>query len=89
MLWHMSFKPEYTRLLTPEHHLRLFRNEHNQTRRILREFELKGDEALIHKEGNRLILALTRKGMRLALLAPLPPLTESFTDALPESTHGF
>ena len=49
---------------TSERHVRLFRNGHNQALRILREFELKGEEVLIHKEGDRLIVEPIRKGRR-------------------------
>ena len=36
--------------------IRLFRNGRNQAIRIPREFELPGEEAMIHKEGDRLII---------------------------------
>lgn len=45
-----------------------------------REFELEGEEAIIHKEGDRLIVEPIRKGRLLALLASLDPLTEPFPD---------
>jgi antitoxin VapB len=61
-----------------ERHVRLFRNGRNQALRIPREFELEGEEALIHKEGDRLIVEPIRKGRLLALLASLDPLTEPF-----------
>ena len=64
----------------PERHVRLFRNGRNQALRIPREFELEGEEALIHKEGDRLIVEPIRKGRLLALLASLDPLTEPFPD---------
>ncbi len=64
----------------PERHVRLFRNGRNQALRIPRDFELEGEEALIHKEGDRLIVEPIRKGRLLALLASLEPLTESFPD---------
>ena len=48
--------------------------------RIPREFELEGEEALIHKEGDRLILEPIRKGRLLTLLASLDPLTNLFPD---------
>ena len=38
---------------TSERHVRLFRNGRNQALRIPREFELEGEEALIHREGDR------------------------------------
>ncbi|HEB94505.1 MAG TPA: AbrB/MazE/SpoVT family DNA-binding domain-containing protein [Gammaproteobacteria bacterium] len=63
-----------------ERHVRLFRNGRNQALRIPREFELEGEEAIIHKEGDRLIVEPIRKGKLLALLATLDPLTEPFPD---------
>lgn len=63
-----------------ERHVRLFRNGRNQALRIPREFELEGEEALIRKEGDRLILEPIRKGRLLALLASLDSLTETFPD---------
>ena len=65
---------------TSERHLRLFRNGRNQALRIPREFELEGEEAIIHKEGDRLIVEPIRKGKLLALLASLDSLTEPFPD---------
>ena len=64
----------------PERHVRLFRNGRNQALRIPREFELDGDEAIIRKEGDRLIVEPIRKGRLLALLGTLDPLDESFPD---------
>ena len=60
--------------------VRLFRNGRNQAIRIPREFELEGNEAVIHKEGDRLIVEPVRKGRLLALLATLEPLEETFPD---------
>ena len=65
-------------MATSERHVRLFRNGRNQALRIPREFELEGHEAIIHKEGDRLIVEPVRKGRLLALLASLEPLTETF-----------
>ena len=64
----------------PERHVRLFRNGRNQALRIPREFELEGDEAIIRKEGDRLIVEPIRKGRLLALLTALEPLEEPFPD---------
>ena len=66
---------------TSERHVRLFRNGRNQALRIPREFELEGEEAIIHKEGDRLIVEPISKGRLLALLASLDPLTEPFPDS--------
>ena len=68
-------KPE-----TSERHVRLFRNGRNQAVRIPREFELDGDEALMARDGDRLVITpLRRKGL-LATLAGLSPLDESIPD---------
>lgn len=64
-----------------ERHARLFRNGRNQAVRIPREFELPGDEVIIHKEGNRLIMEPVAKKHNLReLLATLEPLDEDFPD---------
>ena len=63
-----------------ERHVRLFRNGRNQALRIPREFELEGDEAILRKEGDRLIIEPVRKGGLLALLASLEPLEEKLPD---------
>jgi len=67
-------------MAAPERHVRLFRNGRNQALRIPREFELEGDEAIIRKEGDRLIVEPVRKGKLLALLATLEPIDEPFPD---------
>ena len=66
--------------MNPERHVRLFRNGRNQALRIPREFELEGDEAIIRKEGGRLIVEPVRKGKLLTLLATLEPLDDVFPD---------
>jgi len=63
-----------------ERHVRLFRNGRNQALRIPREFELEADEAILRKEGGRLIIEPIRKGRLLALLKCLAPLDETFSD---------
>lgn len=63
-----------------ERHVRLFRNGRNQALRIPREFELEGDEAILRKERDRLIIEPIRRGRLLALLASLKPLEETFPD---------
>lgn len=63
-----------------ERHVRLFRNGRNQALRIPREFELEGKEAIIRKEGGRLIVEPVKKGQLLTLLASLPVLDEDFPD---------
>jgi antitoxin VapB len=51
--------------------VKLFRNGANQAVRIPKEFELPGNEALIHREGNRLILELLPDGPKKGTLAAL------------------
>ncbi|PYG04277.1 antitoxin VapB [Thioalkalivibrio sp. ALE21] len=63
-----------------ERRVRLFRNGRNQALRIPRGLELEGDEAILRKEGDQLVLTpLKRKGL-LAVLAELEPLDEPFPD---------
>ena len=45
-----------------ERHVKLFRNGRNQAVRIPREFELPGEDAVMRKEGDRLILEPKPKG---------------------------
>ena len=68
-----------------ERHVRLFRNGRNQAVRIPRELELPGDEAIMRKEGERLIIEPAPKTSLLALLATAPALDEDLApiDDLP------
>lgn len=64
-----------------ERHARLFRNGSNQALRIPREFEMPGNEVVIHKEGDRLIVEpVVKKRDLLALLASLAPIEDEFPD---------
>ena len=57
--------------------VKLFRNGRNQAVRIPREFELPGDEAVMVKEGDRLIIEpRPKKRGLLAALAQMTPLQE-------------
>jgi len=59
----------------------LFRNGRNQALRIPKAFELPGDEVMVHREGNRLIIEpISKKLGLLAVLAELEPLDEDFPD---------
>lgn len=66
--------------MTSERHVRLFRNGSNQAVRIPREFELDGEEAIMRKEGNRLIIEPVTKSALLQVLARLEPVEDSFPD---------
>ncbi len=61
-----------------ERHVKLFRNGRNQAVRIPREFELPGDDAIIRREGRRLIIEAAPPRSLLAVLATLLPLEEDF-----------
>lgn len=63
-----------------ERHVRLFRNGRNQALRIPREFEMDAEEAIIRKDGNRLIVEPIKRQGLLATLASLEPLDETFPD---------
>jgi antitoxin VapB len=64
--------------VTPQRHVKLFKNGRNQAVRIPREFELPGEDAIIRKEGERLIIEPSPPKSLLALLATLAPLEEDF-----------
>jgi antitoxin VapB len=57
-----------------ERHVHLFRNGRSQAIRIPKEFELEGNEAIIRKDGNRLIIEPVKKTNLRALLASWTPL---------------
>ena len=63
-----------------ERHVRLFRNGRNQALRIPREFELEGNEAVIRKDGNRLIIEPVPKKSLLELLATWEPMEDDFPE---------
>ena len=61
-----------------ERRVRVFKNGRNQAVRIPREFELPGEDAVMRKEGSRLIIEPAPPKSLLALLATLAPLGEDF-----------
>ena len=58
--------------------IKLFNNGRSQAVRIPREFELPGEDAIMRKEGERLIIEPTPPESLLAVLATLSPLEEDF-----------
>jgi len=78
-----------------ERHVKLFRNGRNQAVRIPREFELPGADAIMRKEGDRLILEPAPRhsiDRLLAVLATLEDLPEpeqlpGMEDLPPEPFH--
>ncbi|WP_332776254.1 antitoxin [Polaromonas sp.] len=87
---HVAEKTAEYPVEAPARHVRLFRNGANQAVRIPKEFELPGKEAIMHREGDRLIIeAVTvkpAKGTLAALVAALEamqhlePVLEPFPD---------
>lgn len=74
---------------TGARHVRLFKNGANQAVRIPKEFELPGKDAIMRREGNRLIIEVPEKPARgtvAALVAALDsmkgwePVLEEFPD---------
>ena len=58
-----------------ERHVRVFKNGRNQAVRIPREFALPGEDAIMRKDGSRLII---EPAPPKSLLATLAPLSEDF-----------
>lgn len=63
-----------------ERHVRFFRNGRNQAVRIPVEFEMPGDEAIMRKEGDRLVIEPVKKTDLLEWLATLEPWGEEFPE---------
>jgi antitoxin VapB len=63
---------------TGARYVKLFTNGRNQAVRIPREFELPGEDAIMRKDGNRLILEPAPPRSLLALLATLEPVDDDF-----------
>jgi len=66
--------------MSEQRHVRLFRNGGNQAVRIPVEFELPGDEAIMHRDGDRLVIEPVRKRGLVALLKTMQPLDEAFPE---------
>jgi antitoxin VapB len=64
--------------MSDQRRVRLFRNGRNQAVRIPVEFELPGDEAIMHRDGDRLVIEPMRKRGLIALLKTMRPLQEDF-----------
>ena len=80
MLRHM---PTKRRFIRREQHVKLFRNGRNQAVRIPREFELPGNDAIMRREGKRLIIEPAPPKTLLAVLEKLSPIAEQFP-SIPE-----
>ncbi len=74
----MPIDMAYAKTYAMERAVKLFRNGRNQAVRIPREFELPGENAIMRKEGDRLVLEPAPAKSLLALLATLEPIEEQF-----------
>jgi antitoxin VapB len=63
-----------------ERHVKLFRNGRSQAVRIPREFELPGKDAVMRKEGDKLIIEPAPKKTLRELLDSWEPLEEEFPE---------
>ncbi len=63
-----------------ERHVKLFRNGRNKAVRIPREFEFPGDDAIMRKEGDKIIIEPAPKQSLLELLETLEPIEEEFPE---------
>ncbi|HYD72086.1 MAG TPA: AbrB/MazE/SpoVT family DNA-binding domain-containing protein [Candidatus Binatia bacterium] len=68
--------------MTAERRVKIFKNGRNQAVRIPREFEFAGEDAVIRKEGERLIIEPAAPQSLLALLKTLKPIEEDFAPIL-------
>jgi antitoxin VapB len=60
--------------------VRLFRNGRNQAVRIPREFELPGQDAVLYREGERLVLEPLGRARLLALVSSWEPIETDWPD---------
>ncbi|HET8995680.1 MAG TPA: AbrB/MazE/SpoVT family DNA-binding domain-containing protein [Acetobacteraceae bacterium] len=82
MSWHIPWRLGSVPQSNPApRHVRLFRNNRNQAIRIPVEFELPGSEAILSRDGDRLIIEPVRRRGLAALLDSWQPLTEDFPEA--------
>ena len=63
-----------------ERHVKLFKNGRSQAVRIPREFELPGTDAIMRKEGDRLVIEPAQPKELLAWLATLEPIDEEWPE---------
>jgi antitoxin VapB len=66
--------------MSEQRHVRLFRNGRNQAVRIPVEFELPGSEAIMHRDGDRLVIEPVRKRGLVALLKTMQPIADAFPE---------
>lgn len=80
VFWPFAMADAMAYVMSEQREVKLFRNGRNQAVRIPREFELPGTEAIMHKEGDKLIIEPAKRGSLLELLATLEPIDEEFPE---------
>ena len=88
----MSMAYAKANFMTEQRHVKLFRNGRNQAVRIPVEFELPGSEAIMHRDGERLVIEPVRKRGLIALLKSMQPVKDSLpemTDIVPPAERVF
>jgi antitoxin VapB len=73
--------------MSAERHVKIFRNGRNRAVRIPKEFEFPGEDAIMRKEGTKLIIEPAPPRSLLAFLKTLEAIEEDFPpidDSLPE-----
>jgi len=66
--------------MSAERVVKLFKKGRNQAVRVPREFELPGNEAIMRKEGERLVIEPAPKKSLLEILKTLKPIEEEFPE---------
>ena len=66
--------------MTDQRHVRLFRNGRNQAVRIPVEFELPGNEAIMHRDGERLVIEPVRKRGLVVLFKTMKSIESGIPD---------
>jgi antitoxin VapB len=64
--------------MSAERQVKLFRNGRSQAVRIPREFELPGRDAVMRKEGDRLVIEPARRRSLIEVLDSLEPIDDDF-----------
>ena len=78
-IWHMlEHMPKAEKTAHPERRVKVFTNGRNRAVRIPREFEFAGTEAIMRKEGERLVIEPVAPKSLLEVLRNLRPLNEEF-----------
>lgn len=66
--------------MSEQRHVKLFRNGRNQAVRIPVDFELPGNEAIMHRDGERLVIEPVRKRGLVAMLKTMEPVDDDFPE---------